>query len=793
MAAGPKVLYEFGPFRVDPEKQILLRGSQPVAITPKTFDTLLILVRHSREVVSKNDLMNELWPDAFVEEANLSQNIFMLRRVLGDTPEDRRYIVTLPGKGYRFVADVRTINQDGEDVVVASRSRSQIVIEHSDSSSGEILSTTPANVDGKSVWKSFAVIGAVAALLAAAMVLYLHHPRAVALGEKDTVLIGDFTNTTADPVFDDALRQGLEIQLAQSPFLSLISEKRIREALQLMGQPADAQLTPEMARQVCERTGAAAVLQGLIASLGSQYVLGLRATNCRTGDILADEQAQAARKEDVLNALTRMTTRLRSQLGESLGTLEKHDTTLAEATTPSLEALKAYTMAEKIHVSAGPAAALPLYSRAIGIDPNFAMAYLRQGSAYGEIGESDLSAQSTTKAYELRGRASAREYFFLSLTYDFRVSGNLEKAQRTCESWTQTYPREMQPHGFLSTIYLILGRYERAVNEASKAIELDREFPIGYVNLATAYQNLDRLNEAENILHLASERKLRFPDFAVLRYNVAFLRGDNPGMEREVGLAQREDVAQDLISANQAYVLAYSGHSHQARIISQRAEDLAHQAGDKEREALFIAGAAVREALFGNASDARTRAAAAVARSKDREVEYGAALALAISGDSSRSEAIVNDLEKRFPEDTSVRFNYLPTVRGLLAVMRGQPTKAVELLEAAVPNELGTPRSTIHGYFGALYPIYARGEAYLAAGQGHEAAVEFQKILDHRGIVVSDPIGALAHLQMGRACALAGDKSGAASAYADFLSLWKDADPDLPIYNAAKAEYAKLQ
>ena len=466
MAAGPKVLYEFGPFRVDPEKQILLRGSQPVAITPKTFETLLILVRHSREVVSKNDLMNELWPDAFVEEANLSQNIFMLRKVLGDTPEDRRYIVTLPGKGYRFVADVRTVNQDGEDVIVASRSRSQIVIEHGDSSSGEILSTTPANVDRKNVWKRLAVIGTVAALLAAAMVLYLHHPRAVALGEKDSVLIADFTNTTGDPVFDDTLRQGLEIQLAQSPFLSLISEKRIRQALQLMGQPADARLTPEMARQVCERTGAAAVLQGSIASLGSQYVLGLRATNCRTGDILADEQSQAARKEDVLNALTQMTTRLRSRVGESLANVEKNDTPLAEATTPSLEALKAYTTAEKIHASTGPIAALPLYRQAIEIDPNFAMAYSRQGSAYGEIGESDLSAQSTTKAYELRGHTSARENFFLSLTYDFRVTGNLEKAQQTCESWAQTYPREMQPHGFLSTIYLILGRYESAVERS---------------------------------------------------------------------------------------------------------------------------------------------------------------------------------------------------------------------------------------------------------------------------------------------------------------------------------------
>jgi predicted Zn-dependent protease len=351
----------------------------------------------------------------------------------------------------------------------------------------------------------------------------------------------------------------------------------------------------------------------------------------------------------------------------------------------------------------------------------------------------------------------------------------------------------MQPHGFLSIIYLILGKYESAVEQAKKTIELDPEFDIGYVNLASAYQSLDRLKEAENILQLASERQLQFPDFLVVRYNIAFLKGDNAGMEREVSLAQKEVVAEDLISANQGFVLAYSGRSQQARRMSQRAEELAQQAGDDERAALFMAGEAVREALFGNASEARKSAAAAVAISKDREVEYGSALALAMSGDLPYAGAIVNDLEKRFPEDTSVRFSYLPTLRGLLAIMRREPTKAVDLLEAAVPNELGTPRSTIHGYFGALYPVYVRGEAYLAAGQGREAAAEFQKILDRRGIVVSDPIGALAHLQLGRACALAGDKTRAVSAYEEFLLLWKDADPDLPIYKAAKAEYAKLQ
>jgi eukaryotic-like serine/threonine-protein kinase len=793
MAAGPKVLYEFGPFRVDPEKQTLLRGNQPVAITPKTFEALLILVRHSREVVSKNDLMNELWPDAFVEEANLSQNIFMLRKALGDTPEDRRYIVTLPGKGYRFVAEVRTVTQDGEDVIVASRSRSQVIVEQPDNRSGEIIPNLPADGARKNSWKHVTAIGTAAALLAVVAVVYLHRLHTGTLGGKDSILIAEFDNTTGDPVFDGALRQGLEIQLEQSPFLGLISEKHIRQALQLMGQPADARLTPEIARQVCERTGGAALLQGSIASLGSQYVLGLRATSCRTGEVLADEQARATTKEDVLNALTQMATRFRSRVGEPLSTVEKHDAPLAEATTPSLEALKAYSTAEKVHSSTGPIAALPLYRQAIEIDPNFAMAYLRQGSAYGELGESDLSAQSISRAYELRNHASARESFFLSLSYEFRVTGNLEKARQTCESWAQTYPREMQPHGFLSTIYLILGKYENAVQQAKKAIELDPEFAIGYVNLASAYQNLDRLNEAANILQLASERKLQFPDFFVVRYNIAFLKGDNAGMEREVGLAQNEVVAEDLISANQAFVLAYSGHSQQARRMSQRARDLAQQAGDNERAALFIAGEAVREALFGNAPEARKSAAAALTISRDREVAYGSALALAISGDSPHSEAIANDLEKRFPEDTSVRFGYLPTLRGLLATIRGEPTKAVELLEAAVPNELGTPRSTLHGYFGALYPVYVRGEAYLAAGQGREAAAEFQKILDRRGIVVSDPIGALAHLQLGRAYAFAGDKTKAVSAYEEFLSLWKDADPDLPIYKAAKAEYAKLQ
>jgi DNA-binding winged helix-turn-helix (wHTH) protein/Flp pilus assembly protein TadD len=793
MATGPKVLYEFGPFRVDPDKQVLLRENQPVALTPKAFETLLILVRHSREVVSKDDLMKAVWPDAFVEEANLAQNIFLLRRALGDTPEDRRYIVTLPGRGYRFAEEVRTVTQEGEDVLIASRSRSEMAIQHPQSAVSASLRALPASRSRWVNWKYALPLAGVMVLVILSTAFFIRRPHPTALGEKDSVLVADFTNTTNDPVFDETLRQGLAVQLEQSPFLSLVSEDRIQKALRLMGQPADAPLTPQLAREICERTASAAVLEGSITALGSRYVLGLRAKNCRTGDTLAEEQVQADRKEDVLNALSRIASKFRVRVGESLATVEKHDIPLAEATTPSLEALKAYSAGRKINFSTGSAAALPLYKRAIEIDPKFTMAYVGLGNAYGEIGESDLSAENTSKAYELRDRASEEERFFITLSYDIRVTGDLQKAQQTCELWIQTYPRDMQPHGFLSSIYQFIGKYEGAVDEAKKTIELDPEFNIAYANLAFGYQNLDRLEEAEKALQQATARKLEFPDFLVLRYNLAFLRGDRAGMEEVLTLSQKESGTEDMMADNQAFVLAYSGHLRHARKMSRRAADLAQQAAQRERAALWETGAALREAFFGNRAEGRGSAIAALKLSKDREVEYGAAFALAlVTEDASESQALANDLERRFGEDTSVRFNYSPALRALLALRRGETSKAVGLLEIAVPHELGTPRSTIHGYFGALYPVYVRGLAYLAARQSTEAAAEFQKILDHRGIVVSDPIGALARLQLGRAFALSGDKTKAKMVYQDFLTLWKDADADIPILKQAKAEYAKL-
>jgi len=639
---------------------------------------------------------------------------------------------------------------------------------------------------------------AVAILLSSAAYFYLH--RTPKLTDKDTIVLADFANTTGDPVFDGTLRQGLVVQLEQSPFLSLISDERIRQTLGLMGRSPDAPLSPAIARQICERTASAAVLEGSISSLGSQYVLGLRATSCRTGEVFDSEQTQAASKEQVLQALSQIASRFRAHGGESLANVKEHSTPLEEATTSSLDALKDYSAA--VHVlmtSSDLAAAVPLFKQATQIDPNFAMAYAFLGRTYGDMSEQVLSAEALRKAYELRDRASAAEKFFIDSNYDVQVTGNLERAHQTLTAWMKTYPRDAKSHAGLSSfIYQELGNYESGAEEASKAIDLDPDFFPGYVNLAGCYVLLDRLDEAEKVLRRAAERKLESPFLGQLRYQIAFLKADQAGMEREVAASRGKPGVEHWIAHLQSLALAYSGHLQQARSLSRHVTDMAMRGGEVETAALFLAAAALREAFFGNALEARTFARAALDRSKGREVAYGAALALALSGDSVQAQTLTDDLEARFPEDTQVRVNYAPTLRALLALTPGRSNQgdrsgAIELLRVAAPYELGSPVSTVSGFFGALYPVYVRGQAYLAAGRGAEAAAEFRKILGHRGIVAADPIGALARLQLGRALAAAGDTANAKAAYQDFLTLWKSADPDIPILKQAKAEFARFQ
>jgi DNA-binding winged helix-turn-helix (wHTH) protein/tetratricopeptide (TPR) repeat protein len=771
-----KEIYEFGDFRADPAEQLLLHRGQPVPLTPKVFETLLILLKSEGRLIDKDDFIRQLWPGVFVEDVALAKNISYLRRALGDGKNGVDLIQTVPKRGYRFGAPVRKVSEQN-----ASLSNTD-----QDVPTERLATAMPTKK-----WVFAFLIGLAIAIGAGAFLLFFRGKRV--LSANDTVVLADFANSTGDPVFDDTLRRGMAVQLEQSPFLSLISEEQIQQALRLMGQPADARLTPAIARQICERTGSAAVLDGSIASMGSQYVLGLRATDCHTGKALAEEQVQAGRKEEVLSSLSEVANKFRTQLGESLTTVDQYDTPLAEATTPSLEALRAYSAGWKVVSSKGSAAALPFFKHAIELDPKFAMAYAELGRMYGDIGEPDLSAENTGQAYHLRDRASEAEKFFITASYDLQVTGNMEKAQTTCQAWAQTYPREAGPHGFLSgIIYPVLGRYEKAVEEGKKALELNGDFAVEYSILALDYQGLNQWGEAEHILQVASARKMEIPDLLVARYQLAFLKGDEAAMGRAVDQGQGASGAEDLVAEQEAFTQAYGGHLQQARRKSQRAVDLAQQSGEKERAALFEAGAALREALFGNATTAKQDAIAVLKLSQGRDAEYGAAFALALAGDSVHSRTLAEALEGRLPEDTAVRFSYLPEVRGLLALNHGEPAKAIELLQLAVPYELGDPPSSFLGYFGSFYPQYVRGEAYLAAHQGGEAAAEFQKILDHRGIVVSDPIGALAHLQLGRAYVLSGETTKAKAAYRDFLTLWKDADPDIPILQQAKVEYAKL-
>ena len=599
---------------------------------------------------------------------------------------------------------------------------------------------------------------------------YLYSHRGPKLTDKDTIVLADFANKTGDSDFDQTLRQALAVELGQSPFLSLVPDNRTQETLRLMGRPSDSALSAQVAREVCERTFSAAVLQGSISRLGSKYVLGLSASNCRTGEMLDDQQVQVAKKEYVLNALDQLAARFRSKAGESLASVKEHAMTLAQASTPSLQAWRLYAAAVKVGLTENNEGAVPLLQRAIEIDPKFAMAYAFLGRMYADMWEPDLAAESPRRAYELRERASEPERFFITWSYHTQLTGNLEEAQRTAELWQKVYPREVGGFNGSSVAYQAFGNFRKSIEACKRAIEIDPNFPPAQANLAWTYLALENYAEAETTVRQAAERKSVIPDLLILPYFLSFYKGDRAGMERAAAQARNSPGGADWITNVEAFVLAYEGHLQQARTMTRRARDLAAQAHQTERAAMFEAGAAVREALFGNASDAKRRAQAALELSKNRDVEYGAAFALAAAGDSVKSRALADDLNKRFPEDTCVRFTYLPVVRASIALNGGKPSEAIELLKPAEPYDVAFTCSWF-GSFGSLYAPYVRGEAYLASHRYAEAVGEFQKVLGHPGI--ADPVRVTAHIRLGRTFAMSGDKDKAKAAYRDFLALWK--------------------
>jgi DNA-binding winged helix-turn-helix (wHTH) protein len=757
----PKIV-RFGVFEVDLRAGELRKQGVKIKLQEQPFHVLTVLLQRPGEVVTREELRNQNWPsDTFVDFDNsLNTAINKLREALGDSADNPRFIETLPRRGYRFIAPV----------------------------TGDQAKRSPG-LATKWVVGACAVVIVLAAAVAG--LLFWRSRLRPVLSEKDTIVLGDFANSTGDPVFDGTLREGLSVQLEQSPFLSLVSEEGIHQTLRMMGQPAKARLSPEVTREVCQRTNSTAALDGSIALIGSRYNLILKAVNCASGEMLASTEAQANDKSRVLDAIGSVASEMRKKLGESLSSVQKYNTPLEQATTPSLEALQAYSLGFRSSwVDGDQAAALLFLQRAIQLDPNFAMAYRAASNAYSVIGESTPAAENIRKAFALRARASELERLMIEGDYDFFLTGDVIKARHMAELGIRTYPREPVFHFNLAVASNFLGQYETGLKEYREACRIspyNSYFCRGVISTSLWS------NRVEEAVAAAKEAQIKGLDshLAHALYWIAFYRGDSAEMARQVASAAGKPWEEDLLLALEADTTAYFGHLQKAREFSRRAEDSAEQAGEKETAATYYAVSALREALFGNASKSLPQSVIAKRRSSGRDLNYACALAVAYAGDRRRAQASSDELARSFPEDTIARFNYLPTLRAKLSIGRSHAQQALDTLQVAAPYELGLPAFSFYNWPN-LYPVYVRGEAYLAAHRGKEAAAEFQKILDHRSIVLNEPIGALAHLQLGRAYVLQGDTGKARAAYQDFLMLWKDADPDIPILKQAKAEYAKL-
>ncbi|MGC1299794.1 MAG: protein kinase [Alloacidobacterium sp.] len=629
-----------------------------------------------------------------------------------------------------------------------------------------------------------------AAILAVAIlagIFLLHNRKAHALGETDTVVLADFANSTGNPVFDDTLKQALAVSLRQSPFLNVLSDEKVAATLKLMTRPPHTPLTPDIVREVCERAGSKAYIAGSVASIGNEYVLGLKAVNCQSGDTLALRQTQADGKEKVLDALGGAAAKLRGELGESLSSVRKFDTPPEQATTSSLEALKAYSLGMKIWNESGEVQASPFFNQAIELDPNFAMAYAQLGLVYGLLNEATKSAGYLNKAFQLRDRVTEREKYNISTHYYFAVTGEVEKAAQIGELWAQSYPRDAQPHFDLGYCYAVLGQYEKANAETAEGLRLDPYSSNGYANLIQGYAVVNQLGNAKATYQEAVRRIPDNGDPHLSMYGVAFLERDTKEMERQVNWAADKPGVAGALLSNQSDTEAFYGRLRRAQELSQRAVQSAQKDDLKETAALLQMNGALREAEFGNAARAHKQSVSALAMTS--EVQILAALGFARAGDSARAERLADEQQKQSPLDTILVTYWLPTIRAAIEIDRGNPARAIEFLKAT-PYELGAVSDFEFGIM--LYPAYVRGQSYLLLHQGAEAATEFQKFLDHPNLLANNPLYVLAHLGLARAYALQGQKDKSRAAYQDFFTLWKDADPDIPILKEAKAEYAKL-
>ncbi len=789
----------FGAFELNLNARELRNGNDAVLLQEQPFKILVLLLERGTEGATREEIKRTLWSsDTTVDfEHGINAAVKNLRRALRDSPDEPRYIETLPRLGYRLIVPAQWVEPAAAEAI---QNKAGIAKSNGASVGTSVMAPAAAPTDEIAVravkrpWRRW--LAALAAVIVGAIVVGQFVSRRPAkLTNKDSIVLGDFDNATGDAVFDDTLKQGLSVQLEQSPFLALVSEQKVNETLKLMGRAAGDRLLPEITREVCQRTGSKAMIIGSIAPLGSQYVIGLEAVNCNTGDVLAAAQEQAAGKEAVLKALDAAATSLRGKLGESLSSVQRYATPLEEATTPSLEALKAYSLGIKAQFAKGDAAALPFLNRAVELDPNFASAYVKLSISYNNLNQAARAAENASKAYDLRQKVSERERFSIEANYYLDATGQLEKAAQVYELWQQSYPRDNAPYVNLTFISGSLGNWEKALEEAEETMRREPNDEVNYSNLFGAYMALNRLDEAEMVYKRAEEHKLEGEYLLANRYQKAFLTGDTSQMARLVAAAGVKPGMEDLLLAAQADTEAWYGKLKEARELTRRAMDLAEHNDASETAATYQAAEALREVEAGSRAQALADAQAALKLApSNRDVRAMAAVAMARGGDTTRANELATELDKTFPQDTLVQRYWLPTIEAAVALEHKDPARAIEQLKVAHAIELGTPT----GLNVLLCPIYLRGEAYLLLRNGNAAATEFQKFVDHYGLVGNSPWGALARLGLARADALEVAQDPAArdkarTAYQNFLNLWKDADPGIPIYRQAKAEYAELQ
>lgn len=781
MSATQRV--QFGPFELNLQSGELLRNGRKVRLQGQSFQILSMLLERPREVVTREELQRALWPgDTFVDfESGLNNAVKRLRETLGDTAEKPRFIETLPRRGYRFVWDVLPVGSSPPDPPALPAGDSRLPAA---SSSPPLAPHTPALHAGRAhpylrrhvaLW-----IAALALLaLAAAGLLRSRSRKVQALTAKDGIVLGEFTNRTSDPVFDETLRRGLAVELEQSPLLTVVSEERIQQVLKRMRLPADTHLTLATAREVCERNAGTAVFDGSITALGSQYVLWVRATNCKTGEVIAEEQARAARREDVLAALDQVARGLRTRIGESIRSLE-NDKPLAEVTTSSLEALKAYSLGIKIFYAGDPSLAIPLFKHAVELDPDFAAAWGYMACSCSV--QPDIARANITRAYELRERTTERERLFIEGTYYFIGTGEFEKAIVAYEAWARIYPLDSEPDKSLALIYLWTGKSETALEWARKALPLEDD-PMNYHFMAYADINLNRLKDARATFKQMEQRQLFTYHAVKEQYLISFLMDDKAGMDAWAAFAVGKTHAEDEALATQADTAAWFGDIKKARALTQGASDAARRSDALETAARYQAYGALFEAEVGNRTQARSQIAAALKLSPNRDVRQIAPLVMAQTGDLSAARTLTSELEKEDAPGTWTQNYFLPAIKASIALQKHDPQRAVELLQSADTIELAFPQ---------MLTAYVRGQAFLQLGKGDRAAAEYQKFLDHWGLVRNSPEGALARLGLARAFALEGDAPKAREAYSAFLTLWKDADPTIPLLQQAKRESLAL-